>query len=251
MSAAQSAAVVPFVFEGSAVRTLTLDGQPWFVGKDVAQCLGYANATDALNTHCRGVAKRYPIVDALGRTQEARIIAEPDLYRLICGSHLPAAQRFEAWVFEEVLPTIRQTGSYSAGAASAATPEQLETVREARMTFGREGAQRVWLALRLPGSDALGAMPAAPRPDAAPQSAAPEPTIRPEYNPLGGRPPGRETVAIMALKPGESVLLERHSRAIGATITRIRKQSPYLISTHKEGAGVRVSCAHRNADRLI
>ncbi|WP_223291945.1 BRO-N domain-containing protein [Defluviicoccus vanus] len=74
--------------------------------------LGYANATDAMNRHCRGVAKRYPIVDALGRMQEARILAEADVLRLIVHSNLPAAEQFERWVFEEVLPTIRKTGGY-------------------------------------------------------------------------------------------------------------------------------------------
>ena len=70
--------IVPFEFEGSAIRVVDIDGAPWFVGKDVAERLGYANATDAINKHCRGVAKRYPIIDALGRTQEARILSEPD-----------------------------------------------------------------------------------------------------------------------------------------------------------------------------
>lgn len=102
--------VTPFSFQTSTIRTVTLDGEHWFVGKDVCNALGYANPSDAIKQHCRGVAKRYPIVDALGRTQEVRIIREPDLYRLIVGSTLPAAQEFEAWVFEEVLPTLRKTG---------------------------------------------------------------------------------------------------------------------------------------------
>lgn len=104
---------VVFDFEATtSIRVVVLDGEPWFVGKDVAELLGYANASDAMNTHCRGVAKRYPIVDALGRTQEARILSEPDVLRLIVRSELPEAERFERWVFEEVLPSIRRTGSY-------------------------------------------------------------------------------------------------------------------------------------------
>ena len=107
--------IVPFQNTdlGFSVRTVTIDEEPWFVGKDVCAALGYANETDAMNRHCRGVVKRYPIVDGLGRTQEARIINEPDMMRLICGSKLESAQRFEAWVFEEVLPSIRRHGMYA------------------------------------------------------------------------------------------------------------------------------------------
>lgn len=105
--------VTPFSFQASTIRTVTLDGEHWFVAKDVCEALGYANPSDAVKQHCRGVAKRYPILDALGRTQEVRIIREPDLYRLIVGSTLPAAEAFEAWVFEEVLPTLRKTGQYT------------------------------------------------------------------------------------------------------------------------------------------
>lgn len=105
--------LIPMQFENANIRVVTDEsGEPWFVGKDVADALGYANATDAMNQHCRGVAKRYPIVDSLGRRQEARILSEPDVLRLIVRSTLPAAERFERWVFEDVLPTIRKTGGY-------------------------------------------------------------------------------------------------------------------------------------------
>ena len=99
-------------FEGMSVRIVMIDGEPWFVGKDVAERLGYTNPAKAMGDHCRGVTKRYPIVDALGRQQDARILSEPDVLRLIIGSKLPAAERFERWVFEEVLPAIRKTGAY-------------------------------------------------------------------------------------------------------------------------------------------
>ena len=107
-------AVTVFNFQDRhEVRTIIdADGHPLFCGKDVCEILGYVNASDAVSKHCRGVAKRYPIVDSLGRTQAARFLTEPDLYRLIVGSQLPAAQEFEKWVFEEVLPTIRKTGAY-------------------------------------------------------------------------------------------------------------------------------------------
>lgn len=91
------------------IRTTTdKSGQVLFCGKDVATAFGYVNTKDALGRHCRGVAKRYPIVDAIGRTQDAVFISEGDLYRLIVSSHLPAAQKFEAWVMEEVSPINSQ-----------------------------------------------------------------------------------------------------------------------------------------------
>ena len=100
-----------FAFDSHAVRVGMVDGEPWFVGKDVAEVLGYANPADAISKHCKGVAKRYPLQTA-GGLQEVRIISEPDMLRLIVGSKLPTAERFERWVFEEVLPSIRKTGAY-------------------------------------------------------------------------------------------------------------------------------------------
>ena len=99
-------------FEGARVRVLAINGEPWFVGKDVAEVLGYTNTADAISRHCKGVVKRYPLQTA-GGIQETRIINQSDMLRLIVGSTLPAAQRFERWVFEEVLPSILRTGSYS------------------------------------------------------------------------------------------------------------------------------------------
>ncbi|MGV9217435.1 BRO-N domain-containing protein, partial [Arcanobacterium canis] len=98
-----------------AIRTITTDGQILFCGKDVATALGYANPSKAVRDHARadGGLKRYPIVDAMGREQEATFITEGDLYRLIISSKLSAAQKFEAWVFDEVLPTIRRHGMYA------------------------------------------------------------------------------------------------------------------------------------------
>lgn len=83
-----------------------------WVAKDVATALGYKDPTNAIKAHCRGVAKHHPIQDRLGRTQKARIISEPDLYRLIVGSDLDTAQEFERLVFEEILPSVRKRGGY-------------------------------------------------------------------------------------------------------------------------------------------
>lgn len=113
--------LIPFAFEGRTIRALTDElGDPLWVGKDICDALGYANHNDAMRDHCRGVAKTRPIPDALGRMQETRVLAEADVLRLIMRSNLPTAQKFEAWVTEEVLPSIRETGAYVA--PNAQTP---------------------------------------------------------------------------------------------------------------------------------
>ena len=112
--------------DGAQIRAVTLDnGRIGFVGKDVAEALGYSNPADALKQHCKGVAFRYTILDALGRTQEERIILEPDVLRLTIRSRLPTAEWFEAWVFEEVLPTLLRTRTDTA-APTLKAPEALE-----------------------------------------------------------------------------------------------------------------------------
>lgn len=125
-----------------SLRTYEENGQVLFCGKDVAKALGYKDTTNAMKRHCRGVAKRHPITDSLGRTQEAVFISEPDLYRLITHSKLPTAEKFERWVFEEVLPAIRRTGGYMV-AAQDETPEQImaRAVLVAQDTIERQKKQ--------------------------------------------------------------------------------------------------------------
>ena len=104
------------VFNNAAfgdLRTIEKDGEIWFIASDVARALGYRNISDALSKHCRYVAKcDIPHPQGKG-TLEINIIPEGDLYRLIIRSKLPAAEQFERWVFDEVLPSIRKTGKYS------------------------------------------------------------------------------------------------------------------------------------------
>ena len=97
------------------VRTLTNEkGETFFVGKDVAQALGYKNANKALADHVDedDLTKRYPIVDSMGRKQMAVVINESGLYALILSSKLDQAKAFKHWVTSEVLPQIRMTGRY-------------------------------------------------------------------------------------------------------------------------------------------
>ena len=114
-----------FAFDSHAVRVVLVDGEPWFVGKDVAEVLGYKDTTNAIKLHCKGVAKHHPL-STPGGLQEVRIISEPDMLRLVVGSKLPAAERFERWVFEEVLPSIRKTGAYIDPAAPGAMGVQAQ-----------------------------------------------------------------------------------------------------------------------------
>ena len=105
----ENQAMVPFDFSGEQIRTIVKDGEPWFVAFDVAKTLGYEKPNNAINTHCKKANKiSYPETG-----QQLNIIPESDLYRLITRSKLPSAEKFGDWVFEEVLPTIRKTGSYS------------------------------------------------------------------------------------------------------------------------------------------
>lgn len=107
--------IANYDFHGSAVRIHTDGDTVEYCARDIAATLGYTNTSKAISDHCRGVTNRYPIVDSLGRTQEATFISEGDVYRLIVSSQLPAAVEFEHWLFDEVLPSIRKHGGYLAG----------------------------------------------------------------------------------------------------------------------------------------
>ncbi|SHF63857.1 BRO-N domain-containing protein [Lactonifactor longoviformis] len=121
------------------MRTVTIDGEPWFVGKDVAEALGYAKARNAIASHVLGEDKKdAPIQGTHGGLQAMTIINESGLYALIFGSKLESAQRFKHWVTSEVLPAIRKTGSY-------AIPQGKEllalAVLEAQKTIEQQSAQ--------------------------------------------------------------------------------------------------------------
>ncbi|EJD81247.1 phage repressor protein [Staphylococcus epidermidis] len=102
-----------FNFEELPVRTLTVDEEPYFVGKDVAEILGYSKARNAIAKHVDFEDKKdAPIRGPLGGTQKMTIINESGLYSLIFSSKLESAKRFKRWVTSEVLPTLRKTGTY-------------------------------------------------------------------------------------------------------------------------------------------
>ncbi|SHD43200.1 prophage, antirepressor, putative [Staphylococcus argenteus] len=101
-----------FHFEELPVRTLEVDGEPYFIGKDVADILGYANGRDALSKHVDTEDKLTSQIATAGQNRNVTIINESGLYSLIFSSKLENAKRFKRWVTSEVLPTLRKTGAY-------------------------------------------------------------------------------------------------------------------------------------------
>ena len=99
--------------EFGSMRTLKEEnGRVVFCGSDVAKALGYRNVSDALIRHCKGIVKHDTLTN--GGMQTLSFIPEGDVYRLVAHSRLPSAEKFESWIFDEVLPTIRRTGGYVA-----------------------------------------------------------------------------------------------------------------------------------------
>lgn len=96
------------------MRTVEVEGKIHFVASDVAKALGYRNTSEAIGDHCRWVVKCYiPHPQSKNKTIEVNVIPEGDIYRLVSNSELPSAEKFERWIFDEVLPSIRKTGTYS------------------------------------------------------------------------------------------------------------------------------------------
>ena len=135
--------------EFGSIRTIDEDGRVLFCAKDVAIALGYKDATNAIKQHCRGVVKRH-LTDSLGREQLTNFIPEGDIYRLAAKSELPGAERFESWIFDEVIPSIRKHGAYMTSDTldkMIASPDfgiklltELKTEREQRMALQAQNA---------------------------------------------------------------------------------------------------------------
>lgn len=119
------------IFENSefgSVRTVDVDGKTYFVANDVAKALGYVETAKAVRTHCKGVSEMD--IPSNGGIQKMKIIPEGDIYRLVIKSQLPTAERFERWVFDEILPSIRRNGMY-------ATDQVIDKILE-NLDFGIE-----------------------------------------------------------------------------------------------------------------
>lgn len=117
------------------IRTVTIDNEPWFVGKDVAEALGYSNSRKAIGDHVLEEDKGVTKWDTLGGKQDLVIINESGLYALIFGSKLESAKRFKHWVTSEVLPAIRKTGNYK---MPMTIEEQLQIVAKGTLEVKEE-----------------------------------------------------------------------------------------------------------------
>ena len=109
--------------EFGKVRTVKLNNKTYFVGNDIANALGYSECAKAIRTHCKGVSEMD--IPSNGGIQKMKVITEGDVYRLIVRSKLPNAEKFESWVFDEVLPSIRKNGGYIQGQENLSDTELL------------------------------------------------------------------------------------------------------------------------------
>ena len=105
--------------EFGEIRSMTINGEPWFVGKDIAAALGYSNPRKAIGDHVDEEDKGVTKCDTLGGGQNLTIINESGMYSLILSSKLEGAKRFKRWVTSEILPSIRKTGAYATDSAAA------------------------------------------------------------------------------------------------------------------------------------
>ena len=132
------------VFDGHRLRVVLYEGKPWFVAKDVASALGYANTTQAVLAHCKrakslndiGVWKSDPYTNQ-ELDPQTKIIPEPDIYRLTVSSHLPSAVAFEEWLFEVLIPAIRE----GEAGQLAPVPDQAALVDPRYLELGRLHAE--------------------------------------------------------------------------------------------------------------
>lgn len=125
--------------EFGKVRTVVKNGEPWFVGKDIAEALGYRREADAIAQHVEPEDKGYGEIPTPGGNQAMIIINESGLYSLIMGSKLPNAKRFKRWVTSDVLPSIRKTGHYGKPPKAQSLREVVQLIQETRSIMQQQG----------------------------------------------------------------------------------------------------------------
>lgn len=135
----------PIIFtheEFGEIRTFWIDGKPYFIGKEVAHKLGYKDTDKAIRDHVKNKHKLTRQIGGSGQNRNMTLISEPGLYTLILKSTLPAAEKFQDWVTEEVLPTLRKSGSYS---MPGSNPERIIFVNLGGNNFMSEDLSNKWL----------------------------------------------------------------------------------------------------------
>ena len=136
--------------EFGQIRTLAIENEPWFVGKDVADALGYEKSRNALSAHVEeDDALKWGITDSLGRTQETTIINESGLYSLVMGSKLPSAKKFKRWVTAEILPAIRKHGAYMTSETIEKVLSDPDTIIKIATQLKEEQAKRMLLEVKV------------------------------------------------------------------------------------------------------
>ena len=159
--------LIPFAYGDQPVRVVELDGEPWFVLADLVKVLDFARSASAVAERLDdGVRQTYPILDALGRTQQATIVSESGMYEVVIRSDKPEASAFRRWITAEVLPTIRKHGAYMSPAViertlsdpdfiiRLATDLKAERARSAELAAESE-RRRARLTLVVPKADAF------------------------------------------------------------------------------------------------
>jgi prophage antirepressor-like protein len=144
--------LTPFTFGDHAVRTALVNGEPWFVAKDVCEAMGINNHREAIDDFPQN-EKGVISTDTLGGRQYLLTVNEPGLYRLVFRSRKREAEKFKNWVFTEVLPQIRRTGAYTPGKPEAASVYSLFSACP-EMTIQRVNKLAYYLALRPPLANA-------------------------------------------------------------------------------------------------
>jgi len=124
-----------------SVRMIVEEGKVLFCGSDIAKSLGYSNTNDSISRHCKGVVKRDTLTN--GGMQSMSFVTEGDLYRLIANSKLPSAEKFETWVFDEVLPSIRKHGMYATEVTVEKMLSDPDFAIELLTTLKEERAKRI------------------------------------------------------------------------------------------------------------
>jgi prophage antirepressor-like protein len=150
--------ILIFDYEETSVRSVVIDGKPWFVGKDVCRCLEIADHHQAIERLADDERGRYSVPTPSG-SQDIKIVSEPGVYRLVFTSRTASAERFKRWIAHEVLPAIRKTGQFGISAQQISDDpiddsafddlrKSAPILREWRLLYGKVAARR--LALRLP-----------------------------------------------------------------------------------------------------
>lgn len=127
--------ITPFSFESHTVRTLTIDGEPWFVAKDVAEALGYTDTDQAIRKHVDAQDRLTRRIDGVGQRRSVIVINESGTYDLTFGSELESAKRFKRWVTSVVLPSIRKTGAYALPGLNSITKDFRALYSVAKLIF--------------------------------------------------------------------------------------------------------------------